>query len=132
MGAGFRTAAAVLLVLVLMAMVGGGPTRAAAKLKVAVALPGIITDKGFNQSAYEALKRMEKELGAETAYTERVAQPDQVEVMSDYARRGFNLVVGHGGEFDAAGKQVAERYPKTSVVVTAGTVTGPNLASARV
>src|SRR3989442_4122310 len=100
MGAGFRTAAAVRLVRVLMAMVGGGPTRAAAKLKVAVALPGIITDKGFNQSAYEALKRMEKELGAETAYTERVAQPDQVEVMSDYARRGFNLVVGHGGEFD--------------------------------
>src|SRR3989442_12215499 len=97
MGAGFRTAAAVLLVLVLMAMVGGGPTRAAAKLKVAVALPGIITDKGFNQSAYEALKRREKELGAETAYTERIAQPDQAKAMSDYARRGCNKVVAHGG-----------------------------------
>jgi basic membrane protein A and related proteins len=102
------------------------------KLKLAAALPGIITDKGWNQAAYEALKKMEKDMGAQIAYTERVAQPDQVEVMSDYARRGFTMVFGHGGEFDAAGKQVAERFPKTKVVITAGTVTGPNLASVQI
>ncbi len=32
-------------------------------------------------------------LGAETAYVEKVAQADQAEVLSDFARRGFNLVI---------------------------------------
>lgn len=104
----------------------------ATKLKVAAALPGIITDKAWNQSGYEGLKMVERELGAEIAYTERVAQPDQVEVMSDYARRGFDMVFGHGGEYDAAGKQVASRFPKAKIIVTNGTVTGPNLASLQI
>ncbi len=119
------------LSLILLTMVP--PTGAGApKLKVAAALPGIITDKGWNQAAYEALKQLEKTLSAQIAYTERVSQADQTEVMSDYARRGFDIVFGHGGEFDAAAKQVAERFPKTKVVVSAGTVTGPNLASVQV
>jgi basic membrane protein A len=122
-----------LLVLAVVLAVGALPAVGrTAPLKVAAALPGIITDKGWNQAAYEALKLMEKEMGAQIAYTERVAQPDQVEVMSDYARRGFNVVFGHGGEFDAAGKQVAERVPQTKFVISAGTVTGPNLASVQI
>ena len=109
------------------------PTAAApAKLKVAVALPGIITDKAWNQSAYEGLKTVEKQLGAQIAYTERVAQPDQVEVLSDYARRGFDLIFAHGGEFDAAGKQVATQFPKTKFVIDNGTNTGPNLADLQI
>lgn len=119
--------------IVLAATLTASPAGAGmAKLKVAAALPGIITDKAWNQSGYEGLKMMEKQLGAEIAYTERVAQPDQVEVMSDYARRGFDLVFGHGGEFDAAGKTVASRFPKTKVMVTNGTVTGPNLGNVQV
>ena len=109
------------------------PTAAAtAKLKVAAALPGIITDKAWNQSAYEGLKMVEKQLGAQIAYTERVAQPDQVEVLSDYARRGFDLIFAHGGEFDAAGKQVATQFPKTKFVIDNGTNTGPNLADLQI
>lgn len=119
----------VTLVIVVAALPAGGATS---KLKVAAALPGIITDKGWNQAAFEALKRLEKEMGAQIAYTERVGQSDQTEVMSDYARQGFDLVFGHGGEFDAAGKQVAERFPKAKVVISAGTVTGSNLASVQI
>ena len=36
-------------------------------LRVALVLPGSISDKGFNQSAYEGLLMIESELGAETA-----------------------------------------------------------------
>ncbi len=107
---------------------GAGP----ANLRVAAALPGIITDKAWNQSGYEGLKLIEKQLGAQIAYTERVAQPDQAEVLSGYARRGFDLVFGHGGEFDAAAKQVAQRFPKTKFVIDNGTNTGPNLADLQV
>lgn len=109
------------------------PTGAgAARMRVAAALPGIITDKAWNQSAYEGLKLVEKELGAQIAYTERVAQPEQVEVLSDYARRGFDLVFAHGGEFDAAGKQVAAQFPRVKFVINNGTNTGPNLADLQI
>lgn len=121
-----------LLCLVVILLVAPLTVGGAAKLRVGAALPGIITDKAWNQGGYEGLKLIEKELGGEIAYTERVAQPDQVEVMSDYARRGFDLVFGHGGEYDAAGRAVAARFPKTKVVVNNGTVTGPNLGSLQV
>lgn len=124
--------ALVLGIALLLAMTGLPTQGAAKKLRVAAAFPGIITDKGFNQNGFEGLKLIEKTLGADTAYTERVAQPDQVEVMSDYARRGFDLVFGHGGEFDAAGKQVAAQFPKVKVALTNGTASGPNLASVQI
>jgi basic membrane protein A and related proteins len=122
-----------LALIALFAAVPVAPTGAATgKLKVAAALPGIITDKAWNQSAYEGLKMVEKELGAQIAYTERVAQADQVEVLSDYARRNFDLIFAHGGEFDAAGKQVAAMFPKTKFVIDNGTNTGPNLADLQI
>ena len=123
----------VLVLIALFAAVPAAPTAATTgKLKVAAALPGIITDKAWNQSAYEGLKMVEKELGAQIAYTERVAQADQVEVLSDYARRNFDLIFAHGGEFDAAGKQVAAMFPKTKFVIDNGTNTGPNLADLQI
>ena len=66
--------------------------------RVAAVLPGVVTDKSFNQQVFEGLKASEKLGGVEIAYTEKVTQAEQVEVMSDYARRGYNLIVGAGGE----------------------------------
>ena len=63
---------------------------------------------------------------------EKVAQPDQAEAMGDFARRGFDLVFGHGGEFDAAAKQVAAKFAKTWFVVTNGNVSGKNIASMQI
>jgi basic membrane protein A len=105
---------------------------AASNLKVAIALPGPITDKGWNQAGYESMDLVKQKLGAETAYVEKVAQADQVEVLSDFARRGFNLVIAHGGQFEAAVKQVAAQFPKTFFVVSDGVVTGSNIASLQV
>ena len=58
------------------------PTPALA-FKVAIVLPGTITDESFCQSGYEGLKLIEKELGAEIAYSERVSEADQVENIRD-------------------------------------------------
>jgi basic membrane protein A and related proteins len=102
------------------------------KLKAAIVLPGVITDKAWNELGHKGIKAVEKELGAEVAFVERVAQPDQAEVMGDFARRGFDLVFGHGGEFDAAAKQVAARHANTWFVVTNGNVSGKNIASLQI
>jgi basic membrane protein A and related proteins len=113
----------------------GGATDSAAqakKLKVAIVLPGVITDKAWNELGHNGIKTIEKELGAEVAFVEKVAQPDQAEAMGDFARRGFDLVFGHGGEFDAAAKQVAARHANTWFVVTNGNVSGKNIASLQI
>ena len=43
--------------------------------KIAVLLPGSITDESWNQTAYEGLQQIE-EMGYETAYTENVGSKD--------------------------------------------------------
>jgi basic membrane protein A and related proteins len=91
--------------------------------RVAVALPGIITDRAFNENVYNGLGMAEEEHGAETAYTENVSQATQVEVMSDYARRGYDIVVGAGGEFTDAAARVAANFPETTVIVLNGAPT---------
>ncbi|MEC4818746.1 MAG: BMP family protein [Scytonema sp. PMC 1069.18] len=99
--------------------------------KVAIALPGIITDKAWNQSGYEGVNLAKQKLGVEVAYVEKVAQADQTEVLSDFARRGYNVVFAHGGQFDAAIEQTAPQFPNTFFIGVNGAVKGANIASLR-
>jgi basic membrane protein A len=71
---------------------------------------------------------MEKDLGAEIAYSEKVSQADQAENLTDYARRGYDLVIAHGGEMNDAALKVSKNFPKTKFFVTNGTAKGPNVA----
>ena len=96
--------------------------------KVAIVLPGVITDKSFNQAGYEGVKRAAVALGLEMAYSEKVPQPDQSEALSDYARRGYQIVIGHGGEFQESVDRVARRHPDTMFVVVNGTEASGNVA----
>ncbi|MDN2565534.1 BMP family protein [Aquibium sp. A9E412] len=98
-------------------------TALAEALKVAVVLPGVVTDKSFNENVYQGLTRARDELGVEIAYTEKVPQPSQVEVMSDYARRGYDVVVGAGAEYTDAAKRVARQFPDIDVIVLNGAPT---------
>ena len=97
--------------------------------KVAMVLPGNITDKSWNQAGYEGLKQAEKKLGIQIAFSEKVPQPDQAEAMADYARRGYDVVIGHGGEFQVAAEEIAGEYPEALFVVNNGTLPRRNLAT---
>lgn len=99
--------------------------------KAAIVLPGVITDKAWNQAGYAGLNEVKKQ-GAEIAYVEKIGQAEQAEALSDFARRGFNLVYAHGGQFDAAIQQVAGQFPNTFFVGVNGAATGPNIASLRI
>lgn len=99
-------------------------------LKVAIVMPGNITDKSWSQSGYEGILQAKEKLGIEVAYSEKVAQADQAEAMADYARRGYKVVIGHGGEFQDAAKRVASKYPDTFFVVNNGQQGEGNIASA--
>lgn len=96
--------------------------------KVAIVLPGVITDKSFNQAGYEGVQRAADELDIEFAYSEKTAQPDQPEALADYARRGYDIVIGHGGEFQESVERVARRFPDTQFIIVNGVKAGGNVA----
>jgi basic membrane protein A len=100
------------------------------RLRIAIALPGSITDNGWSQAAYDALTAAKEQYGIEFAYTEKIKEPDHVETLSDYARRGYKLVIAHGGEFQDAVNRVAPRFPGTTFVVNNGLKAGKNVATA--
>ncbi len=102
---------------------------ALADFKVAIVLPGVITDKSFNQAGYEGVKRASEKLGIDFAYSEKTAQPDQPQALADYARRGYDLVIGHGGEFQESVSRVANRFPNTQFVIVNGVEADTNVAT---
>ena len=98
---------------------------------LAIALPGTITDGGWNQLGYEGVKRAGDDLGIEVAYVEQVDNADQTESLSAFAREGYSLVVGHGGQFDAAIEQVAPEFPETFFLGVNGDIVGDNYSCVR-
>jgi basic membrane protein A len=108
---------------------GSQSPGAAETLRVGAVLPGAITDAAWNQSAYEGLTKAQKDLGIEFAYVENVAEPDQPAAMRDYAQRGYNIVIGHGGEFQEPAEQLAKQFPDVLFLVSSGTTPSTNLAT---
>ena len=121
---------AALLALPLLVL-GGFSQAKAEEFKAAIVMPGVITDKSFNQTCYEGAMKAKEKLGIEVAYSEKVPQPDQAEALADYARRGYQLVIGAGGEFQDAVDRVAKRYPDTMFMVINGTTPDKNVAVIR-
>ncbi len=85
--------------------------------KIAVLLPGSITDKSWNQTAYEGLQQI-GEMGYETAYTENVGSNDMEAVFRSYCEEGYDFVIGHGAQYGDACCRVAEDYPNVNFFIT--------------
>jgi basic membrane protein A len=97
-------------------------------VKVAALLSsGTITDRGWSQNAYFALTKAKARYGAEIAYSERVSFADITTILSDYAARGFDLVIGHGGEYPGFVADVAKNFPNARFMTTAGPVDAANV-----
>ncbi|MFA9463405.1 MAG: BMP family protein [Velocimicrobium sp.] len=104
-------------------------TKDAADVKVALLLPGTANDKGWNQEAYDGLEVI-KSLGCETAYSEKVEASDYESVFRGYADQGYNVIFGHGTEFEDAAKAVAVDYPDTMFCITSSDISQePNVCS---
>ncbi len=95
----------------------------AADLKVALVLPGSISDGGWNQQAYEGLKQIEAKGGFKTSLSENVKQSDLPQVVRGYADDGYDLVIGHGFQFGSLFMEIGGEYPKTKFF---GTTSAPS------
>jgi basic membrane lipoprotein Med (substrate-binding protein (PBP1-ABC) superfamily) len=99
-----------------------------ADLRVALLTPGSIRDGGWNQGAYEGLLAIRDQLGAEVAHQETHTPQDFESGFRDFAARGYQLVFGHGFEFQDAASKVAAEFPDTVFVTTSGSTIRPNVA----
>ena len=101
---------------------------------VAMVLSGLITDEAFNQFTYEGMMRAAEELGIKTAYKESVTQDEQVEIIRQFAKQGYSIIIGQGGQFGEALSIVAEEFPDTQFIFSVGTETYdlPNMSAATV
>lgn len=104
------------------------------QLRVAMVLPGLITDEAFNQYTYEGMMRAAGDFNLDTAYVEEVAQDEQIEVIRQFAQQGYDIIIGQGGQFGEALMTVAQEYPDQDFIFSVATDTGgiPNLTAATV
>lgn len=98
--------------------------------EVALLTPGSISDAGWNAMAFDGLTAIEEELGAEVA--NREATDAQIkDAMRSYAQKDFDLIIGHGYEYNAPGVEMARTFPSTVFVSSSGGETYPNAGAFR-
>ena len=105
----------------------GGDDKA---FKVALLTPGPISDKSWNGGAYAGLLAIRDSLGAQISHIQTKTPAEFDENFRHYGAKGFDLVFGHGFEFQDAALRVAPSYPNTAYVTTSGTSVAKNVAGA--
>src|SRR4051794_18243112 len=93
-------------------------TTAASAIKVGLTTDvGELNDNGFNELAYNGLKRAERELGVKGRVVESKSAADYVPNMSALARQGYDLVIGVGFAQGDAIAQTAKKFPNTKFAI---------------
>lgn len=87
---------------------------------VALITPGSIADAAWNSGAYAGLLQIRDSAGAVISHVEARTPGEQAEALRTYAAQGYQLVFGHGFEFQQPAERIGAEYPKTVFVVTSG------------
>src|SRR6478672_11245741 len=93
--AGFAALAAAGLVSAL-AVSGAVGATAKENPKVAVVLSTGLKDTGYGRAALAGITRVQKELGLQVDTTDLVPPANFASTLSDYAQRGYGLVIADG------------------------------------
>ena len=112
-----------------LALAGCGRAAPEAKVfRVALLTPGSISDGGWNAGAWAGLEAIRDQLGAEVRHVETRTPAEFEEGFRDFAGRGFDLVFGHGFEYQEAAARVGSEFPDTIFVTTSGNTVRANVA----
>ena len=102
--------------------------------RAAVVMPSAINDLAFSQSMYDALMRIQEEMGGpemfEIVYSETMfVVDDAAAAIRDYASQGYDLVIAHGSQYGSSLQEIAPDFPETSFAwgTTAETFGQPNI-----
>ncbi|MFD0591126.1 BMP family protein [Paenibacillus sp. GCM10027627] len=92
---------------------------------------GGVNDKSFNQSAWEALQKLNKATGAETKFLESKGEADMEPNLNNFVREGYSLTWGIGFLFTDALTKLATENPDAKLAVIDAEVKAPNVASVK-
>jgi basic membrane lipoprotein Med (substrate-binding protein (PBP1-ABC) superfamily) len=106
----------------------GQTGSAKSPFRVALLTPGPVSDQSWNGGAYQGLMRIRDSLGASVSHIQTKTPAEFDEQFRQYGAQGYDLVFGHGFEFQDAAKRVGPAYPHTIYVVTSGSSVGSNVA----
>jgi basic membrane protein A len=95
--------------------------------RVALLTPGSIADGGWNAGAYKGLEAIRDTQGAQISHVETRTPAQFEESFRDYASRGYDLIFGHGFEYQDAAARVGAEYPDSLFVTTSGNTVRPNV-----
>jgi basic membrane protein A and related proteins len=95
-----------------------GTTTAESDVRVALVTDvGQLNDRGFNQLAYQGLKRAEKELGIGIRVVESASAADYVPNYAALVRQRYDLIIGVGFAQGDAIDTAATQYPNAKFAI---------------
>jgi basic membrane protein A len=107
-----------------------GPAAAAGPFKVGLVMSGSTSDGGWNAGALKAFQAVKSSLGLsddDTSYIEKqTAAGDQEKSLRGFATKKYNLVFGHGSEYEALALKMESDFPQTMFVISSGRKVGKN------
>jgi basic membrane protein A len=126
-----KTVKLLFVLLVLSLLITATVSAADEKLKVALILPGQADDMSFNQAMYDAMMEVADEYAdkIEVTVVEKVYEVADIEpALMDFASQGYDIIFGHGFQFQEPLIAVAEMFPETAFCLGTGYLTLPNTA----
>lgn len=108
------------LVTVIALFTGCSQKPSTSGFKVALITPGSVTDAAWNSGAYAGLLQIRDSLDAAISQVEAHTPGEQEDNLRRYAAEGYQLVFGHGFEFQGAAERVSAEFPETIFIITSG------------
>lgn len=89
--------------------------------RVALLTPSAVNDLAFSQSMYDALLRIQDEMGGPEKMTFVYSQgmfiiDDAAVAIRTYAAQGYDLVIAHGSQYGSSLQEIAPEFPGTSFI----------------
>ncbi|MGA2238424.1 MAG: BMP family protein [Candidatus Bathyarchaeia archaeon] len=108
------------------------------QVKIAMILPGRIDDLGWNQPGYESFTNLltsyNEGINTCGCWVQNHEEKAQIQAdVRDFVSKGYQIIIGHGFEFQVPMQELAPQYPDVSFLVIGGWNNSlPNLAIADV
>ena len=96
--------------------------------KAAVLIPGPVIDGGWNSLAYEGIQEAGKDLDIHVSHVMAETALNQGEHFREYANEGYNIIFGHGFEFQDPAKLTAPDFPNTIFITSGGSTITENIS----
>ncbi len=107
------------------------PTAASAgSFKVGLVMSGSSSDGGWNAGALKAFQAVKSSLSLSdedaSSIEKQTAAGDQEKSLRAFATKKYNLVFGHGSEYEASALKMEGDFPQTMFVISSGRLVGKN------